>query len=183
MSVLWRREDGTGDGRMQWKLAQQLTPPHPPRNTRNYNKMDRVVSVAANESTITSTAGGGTMLLEMGTLSRLTGVPDFEVTRARLSARRFCKILLQKCEDGSHPAISASSSLTLASRNATDFALRAGAQAAALRAVRALWARRSGLGLLGAHLDVVTGERPGGRKGMFWMEGCCDRGRPKGKRA
>ena len=31
-------------------------------------------------------------------------------------------------------------------------------QAAALRSLRGLWARRSPLGLLGAHLDVATGE-------------------------
>ena len=57
---------------------------------------------------MTSTAGGGTMCMEFGLLSRLTG-------------------------DGRY-------------------------EAAALRALRGLWARRSGLNLVGAHIDIVSGE-------------------------
>ncbi|KAM7485253.1 hypothetical protein LguiA_001262 [Lonicera macranthoides] len=57
---------------------------------------------------ITSTAGGGTLTLEFGVLSRLTNDPIFEqVTK---------------------------------------------------NAVRGIWARRSGINLVGAHIDVFTGE-------------------------
>jgi hypothetical protein len=64
--------------------------------------------VAANESSISSTAGGGTLALEFGLLSALSGDVRFE--------------------------------------------------AAARRAVRGLWARRSALGLLGAHIDIRSGQ-------------------------
>ena len=64
--------------------------------------------VAANESSISSTAGGGTLALEFGLLSALSGDARFE--------------------------------------------------AAARRAVRGLWARRSALGLLGAHIDIRSGQ-------------------------
>ncbi|KAG6548383.1 hypothetical protein Mapa_010162 [Marchantia paleacea] len=57
---------------------------------------------------VTSTAGGGTLTLEFGLLSRLTGDPVFET--------------------------------------------------AAKNAVRGLWAQRSQLGLVGAHINVFTGE-------------------------
>lgn len=64
--------------------------------------------VDENESKITSTAGGGTLTLEFGILSRLTNNPVFEqVTK---------------------------------------------------NAVRGLWARRSKLNLVGAHINVFTGE-------------------------
>uniref|UniRef100_A0A7C9E9Z4 alpha-1,2-Mannosidase n=1 Tax=Opuntia streptacantha TaxID=393608 RepID=A0A7C9E9Z4_OPUST len=64
--------------------------------------------VDENESKITSTAGGGTLTLEFGILSRLTKNPVFEqVTK---------------------------------------------------NAVRGLWARRSKLNLVGAHINVFTGE-------------------------
>jgi mannosidase alpha-like ER degradation enhancer 2 len=57
---------------------------------------------------VTSTAGGGTLTLEFGVLSRLTGNLEFEkVSRT---------------------------------------------------AVRGLWAQRSHLGLVGAHINVFTGE-------------------------
>ncbi|CAI7853451.1 unnamed protein product [Closterium sp. NIES-54] len=64
--------------------------------------------VLRGESKVTATAGGGTLALEFGVLSRLTGDPVFEDV--------------------------------------------------ARNAVRALWARRSSLGLLGAHIDIFTGE-------------------------
>jgi hypothetical protein len=64
--------------------------------------------VAHNESRVSSTAGGGTLVLEFGVLSKLTGDPRFEY--------------------------------------------------AAKRALRALWARRSPLGLVGAHIDVMSGQ-------------------------
>jgi hypothetical protein len=57
---------------------------------------------------ITSTAGGGTLSLEFGVLSRLTNDPVFEQV--------------------------------------------------AKNAVRGLWARRSNLDLVGAHINVFTGE-------------------------
>ncbi|TPP65212.1 alpha-1 2-Mannosidase [Fasciola gigantica] len=63
--------------------------------------------VPLNETPVTCVAGVGTMILEFGTLSRLTGDPRFE--------------------------------------------------AAAMRAIRALWRYRSSIGLLGNHIDVLTG--------------------------
>ncbi|CAI9118318.1 OLC1v1019875C1 [Oldenlandia corymbosa var. corymbosa] len=64
--------------------------------------------VDQNESKITSTAGGGTLTLEFGVLSRLTNDPIFEQLTKN--------------------------------------------------AVRGIWARRSRINLVGAHIDVFTGE-------------------------
>ncbi len=60
------------------------------------------------ETPVTCTAGVGTMIVEFGALSRLTGDPIYEET--------------------------------------------------ALRALRSLWHRRSKIGLVGNHVDVVTGK-------------------------
>eukprot|EP00898_Chlorokybus_atmophyticus_P006326 jgi/Chlat1/6695/Chrsp49S00478 len=73
-----------------------------------YGSVNLLHGVPHGETPITSTAGGGTMLLELGMLSRLTGNTAFET--------------------------------------------------AARRASRGLWSRRSRLGLVGAHIDVRTGE-------------------------
>eukprot|EP00741_Cyanophora_paradoxa_P013921 tig00020723_g13438.t1 len=64
--------------------------------------------VPPNETTLASTAGGGTYLLEFGLLSLLTGDPSFE--------------------------------------------------RAARQATRAIWSRRSRLDLVGAHIDIASGE-------------------------
>ncbi|KAK9140285.1 hypothetical protein Scep_009966 [Stephania cephalantha] len=72
------------------------------------NLLHGVSKVSSIKPTITSTAGGGTLTLEFGVLSRLTGNPVFEqVTK---------------------------------------------------NAVRGIWARRSRLNLVGAHINVFTGE-------------------------
>ena len=60
------------------------------------------------ETPVTCTASVGTMIIEFGTLSRLTGNPIYEET--------------------------------------------------AMRAMRALWHHRSNIGLVGNHIDVVTGK-------------------------
>ncbi|GAB2266099.1 Alpha-mannosidase I mns4 [Dionaea muscipula] len=73
-----------------------------------FGSVNLLLGVDENESKITSTAGGGTLTLEFGILSRLTNDPVFEqVTK---------------------------------------------------NAVRGLWARRSKLDLVGAHINVFTGE-------------------------
>ncbi|CAM6075785.1 unnamed protein product [Sphagnum tenellum] len=73
-----------------------------------YGSVNLVYGVSQDESQVTSTAGGGTLTLEFGVLSRLTGNLEFEkVSRT---------------------------------------------------AVRGLWAQRSHLGLVGAHINVFTGE-------------------------
>ncbi|GAB2245362.1 hypothetical protein Droror1_Dr00000855 [Drosera rotundifolia] len=73
-----------------------------------FGSVNLLLGVDENESKITSTAGGGTLTLEFGILSRLTNNPVFEqVTK---------------------------------------------------NAVRGLWARRSKLNLVGAHINVFTGE-------------------------
>ncbi|KAJ7558268.1 hypothetical protein O6H91_04G031400 [Diphasiastrum complanatum] len=73
-----------------------------------YGSVNLLFGVNDNESQVTSTAGGGTLTLEFGVLSRLTRNPVFERV----------------------------------SRNA----------------VRGLWAQRSNLGLVGAHINIFTGE-------------------------
>ncbi|XP_071723771.1 alpha-mannosidase I MNS4-like [Rutidosis leptorrhynchoides] len=73
-----------------------------------FGSVNLMFGVDGHESKITSTAGGGTLTLEFGVLSRLTNDPIFEqVTK---------------------------------------------------NAVRGLWARRSRLNLVGAHINVFTGE-------------------------
>ncbi|XP_073152068.1 alpha-mannosidase I MNS4 [Henckelia pumila] len=73
-----------------------------------FGSVNLLLGVDENESKITSTAGGGTLTLEFGVLSRLTNDPIFEqVTK---------------------------------------------------NAVRGLWSRRSRINLVGAHIDVFTGE-------------------------
>ncbi|PPR91270.1 hypothetical protein GOBAR_AA29406 [Gossypium barbadense] len=73
-----------------------------------FGSVNLMYGVDEHESKITSTAGGGTLTLEFGVLSRLTNDPIFEqVTK---------------------------------------------------NAVRGLWARRSKLNLVGAHINVFTGE-------------------------
>ncbi|KAF8093108.1 hypothetical protein N665_0390s0016 [Sinapis alba] len=73
-----------------------------------YGSVNLMYGVDEHESKITSTAGGGTLTLEFGVLSRLTNDPVFEQV--------------------------------------------------AKNAVRGLWARRSSLDLVGAHINVFTGE-------------------------
>ncbi|XP_073278439.1 alpha-mannosidase I MNS4 [Primulina huaijiensis] len=73
-----------------------------------FGSVNLLLGVDENESKITSTAGGGTLTLEFGVLSRLTYDPIFEqVTK---------------------------------------------------NAVRGLWSRRSRINLVGAHIDVFSGE-------------------------
>ena len=64
--------------------------------------------VPPGETPVTCTASVGTMIIEFGTLSRLTGNPIYEET--------------------------------------------------AMRALRALWYHRSKIGLVGNHIDVLTGK-------------------------
>ncbi|CAM6113553.1 unnamed protein product [Calypogeia fissa] len=73
-----------------------------------YGSVNLLHGVSEDESLVTSTAGGGTLTLEFGILSQLTGDPVFR-TLARNS-------------------------------------------------VRGLWAHRSPLGLVGAHINVFSGE-------------------------
>ncbi|XP_031488090.1 alpha-mannosidase I MNS4 isoform X2 [Nymphaea colorata] len=89
-------------------LATRLLPAFETPTGIPYGSVNLLHGVDKYESKITSTAGGGTLTLEFGILSRLTGNPVFEkVTK---------------------------------------------------NAVRGIWARRSELNLVGAHINVFTGE-------------------------
>lgn len=89
-------------------LARRLLPAFDTPTGIPYGSVNLLHGVDENESKITSTAGGGTLTLEFGVLSRLTNDPVFEeVTK---------------------------------------------------NAVRGIWARRSKLNLVGAHINVFTGE-------------------------
>ncbi|MED6143743.1 Alpha-mannosidase I mns4 [Stylosanthes scabra] len=89
-------------------LARRLLPAFDTPTGIPFGSVNLLHGVDKHESKITSTAGGGTLTLEFGVLSRLTNNPIFEqVTK---------------------------------------------------NAVRGLWARRSKLNLVGAHINVFTGE-------------------------
>ncbi|KAK7278392.1 hypothetical protein RJT34_23420 [Clitoria ternatea] len=89
-------------------LARRLLPAFDTPTGIPFGSVNLLNGVDKDESKITSTAGGGTLTLEFGVLSRLTNDPIFEqVTK---------------------------------------------------NAVRGLWARRSKLNLVGAHINVFTGE-------------------------
>ncbi|XP_015573504.1 alpha-mannosidase I MNS4 [Ricinus communis] len=89
-------------------LAWRLLPAFDTPTGIPFGSVNLLHGVDEHESKITSTAGGGTLTLEFGVLSRLTNNPIFEqVTK---------------------------------------------------NAVRGLWARRSRLNLVGAHINVFTGE-------------------------
>ncbi|PSS33816.1 Alpha-mannosidase [Actinidia chinensis var. chinensis] len=89
-------------------LARRLLPAFDTPTGIPFGSVNLLHGVDENESKVTSTAGGGTLTLEFGVLSRLTNDPIFEqVTK---------------------------------------------------NAVRGLWARRSKINLVGAHIDVFTGE-------------------------
>ncbi|CAK9168527.1 unnamed protein product [Ilex paraguariensis] len=89
-------------------LARRLLPAFDTPTGIPFGSVNLLHGVDEKESKITSTAGGGTLTLEFGVLSRLTNDPIFEqVTK---------------------------------------------------NAVRGLWARRSKINLVGAHIDVFTGE-------------------------
>ncbi|XP_022739361.1 alpha-mannosidase I MNS4 [Durio zibethinus] len=89
-------------------LARRLLPAFDTPTGIPFGSVNLKHGVDEHESKITSTAGGGTLTLEFGVLSRLTNDPIFEqVTK---------------------------------------------------NAVRGLWARRSKLNLVGAHINVFTGE-------------------------
>nr|XP_043633628.1 alpha-mannosidase I MNS4 isoform X1 [Erigeron canadensis] len=89
-------------------LARRLLPAFDTPTGIPFGSVNLLYGVDENESKITSTAGGGTLTLEFGVLSRLTNDPVFEqVTK---------------------------------------------------NAVRGIWARRSRINLVGAHIDVFTGE-------------------------
>ncbi|KAK1310115.1 putative alpha-mannosidase I MNS4 [Acorus calamus] len=89
-------------------LAQRLLPAFDTPTGIPYGSINLLHGVDENESKITSTAGGGTLTLEFGVLSRLTKNPIYE----------------------------------LVTKNA----------------VRGIWARRSKINLVGAHINVFTGE-------------------------
>ncbi|XP_057423847.1 alpha-mannosidase I MNS4 isoform X2 [Lotus japonicus] len=89
-------------------LARRLLPAFDTPTGIPFGSVNLLYGVDKHESKITSTAGGGTLTLEFGVLSRLTSDPIFEqVTK---------------------------------------------------NAVHGLWARRSKLNLVGAHINVFTGE-------------------------
>ncbi|KAJ6725934.1 ER DEGRADATION-ENHANCING ALPHA-MANNOSIDASE-LIKE PROTEIN 2, partial [Salix purpurea] len=89
-------------------LARRMLPAFDTPTGIPFGSVNLLYGVDEQESRITSTAGGGTLTLEFGMLSRLTNDPIFEqVTK---------------------------------------------------NAVRGLWARRSKLNLVGAHINVFTGE-------------------------
>ncbi|KDP40271.1 hypothetical protein JCGZ_02269 [Jatropha curcas] len=89
-------------------LARRMLPAFDTPTGIPFGSVNLLHGVDEHESKITSTAGGGTLTLEFGVLSRLTNNPIFEqVTK---------------------------------------------------NAVRGLWARRSRLNLVGAHINVFTGE-------------------------
>ncbi|KAH9764651.1 alpha-mannosidase I MNS4 [Citrus sinensis] len=89
-------------------LAQRLLPAFDTPTGIPFGSVNLLHGVDEHESKITSTAGGGTLTLEFGVLSRLTNDPIFEqVTK---------------------------------------------------KAVLGIWARRSKLNLVGAHINVFTGE-------------------------
>ncbi|KAF3456902.1 hypothetical protein FNV43_RR01556 [Rhamnella rubrinervis] len=89
-------------------LARRLLPAFDTPTGIPFGSVNLLHGVDEHESKITSTAGGGTLTLEFGVLSRLTDDPIFEqVTK---------------------------------------------------NAVRGLWARRSKLNLVGAHINIFTGE-------------------------
>ncbi|CAL1396493.1 unnamed protein product [Linum trigynum] len=89
-------------------LARRMLPAFDTPTGIPFGSVNLLYGVDEHESKITSTAGGGTLTLEFGVLSRLTNDPIFEqVTK---------------------------------------------------NAVRGLWARRSRLNLVGAHINVFTGE-------------------------
>ncbi|KMZ61126.1 mannosyl-oligosaccharide 1,2-alpha-mannosidase, family GH47 [Zostera marina] len=89
-------------------LAQRLLPAFNTPTGIPFGSVNLMRGVDDNESKITSTAGGGTLTLEFGVLSRLTNNPIYEqVTK---------------------------------------------------NAVHGIWARRSKLNLVGAHINVFTGE-------------------------
>lgn len=89
-------------------LARRMLPAFDTPTGIPYGSVNLMYGVDEHESKITSTAGGGTLTLEFGVLSRLTNDPVFEQV--------------------------------------------------AKNAVRGLWARRSTLDLVGAHINVFTGE-------------------------
>ncbi|PIA31515.1 hypothetical protein AQUCO_04900074v1 [Aquilegia coerulea] len=89
-------------------LARRLLPAFDTPTGIPFGSVNLLHGVDENESKITSTAGGGTLTLEFGVLSRLTNDPVFEQ----------------------------------ATKNA----------------VRGIWARRSKINLVGAHINVFTGE-------------------------
>ncbi|CAL9164442.1 unnamed protein product [Musa hybrid cultivar] len=89
-------------------LAQRLLPAFDTPTGIPFGSVNLLHGVDENESKITSTAGGGTLTLEFGVLSRLTNNAVFEqVTK---------------------------------------------------NAVRGIWARRSKINLVGAHINIFTGE-------------------------
>ncbi|GAB4843287.1 Alpha-mannosidase I mns4 [Ancistrocladus abbreviatus] len=89
-------------------LGRRLLPAFETPTGIPFGSVNLLLGVDENESKVTSTAGGGTLTLEFGILSRLTNDPVFEqVTK---------------------------------------------------NAVRGLWARRSRFNLVGAHINVFTGE-------------------------
>ncbi|CAL5413428.1 unnamed protein product [Camellia sinensis] len=94
--------------RLAEDLAHRLLPAFDTPTGIPFGSVNLLHGVDENESKITSTAGGGTLTLEFGVLSRLTNDSVYEqVTK---------------------------------------------------NAVRGLWARRSKINLVGAHIDVFTGE-------------------------
>eukprot|EP00249_Psilotum_nudum_P018218 c26697_g1_i1 orf=127-2067(+) len=89
-------------------LGRRLLPAFETPTGIPYGSVNLLYGVSDDESKVTSTAGGGTLILEFGVLSRLTKNPVFETV--------------------------------------------------ARNAVRGLWAQRSQLGLVGAHINVFSGE-------------------------
>nr|XP_048333092.1 alpha-mannosidase I MNS4 isoform X2 [Ziziphus jujuba var. spinosa] len=110
-------------------LARRLLPAFDSPTGIPFGSVNLLYGVDEHESKITSTAGGGTLTLEFGILSRLTNDPGGIWTAPLISICIYFHLL-----------------------GITVF------EQVTKNAVRGLWARRSKLNLVGAHINIFSGE-------------------------
>ncbi|KAL9317963.1 hypothetical protein ACSQ67_014480 [Phaseolus vulgaris] len=125
-------------------LARRLLPAFDTPTGIPFGSVNLLHGVDKHESKITSTAGGGTLTLEFGVLSRLTNDPS------KFTIFLLVYYMMQgvfTCQYG-----------LITYNPICLFLSHAVFEQVTKHAVRGLWARRSKLNLVGAHINVFTGE-------------------------
>ncbi|MFQ6632522.1 hypothetical protein Gotur_009649 [Gossypium turneri] len=136
-------------------LARRLLPAFDTPTGIPFGSVNLKYGVDEHESKITSTAGGGTLTLEFGVLSRLTNDPTLLLLMEPLVYPDLQSQLIENFNANS-PGSKISFPLAVridVRRSGCHFF-----EQVTKNAVRGLWARRSKLNLVGAHINVFTGE-------------------------
>ncbi|MBA0588656.1 hypothetical protein Gorai_001751 [Gossypium raimondii] len=142
-------------------LARRLLPAFDTPTGIPFGSVNLKYGVDEHESKITSTAGGGTLTLEFGVLSRLTNDPTLLLLMEPLVYPDLQSQLIENFNansPGSKISFPLAVRIDVRRSGCHCFTPCTIFEQVTKNAVRGLWARRSKLNLVGAHINVFTGE-------------------------